>query len=162
MPEYKIVHYINQFFANIGGEEKADIAPEKRDGVVGPGAGLDGELKKSGIEAKIIGTVICGDSYFNENLEKAKKEVLERRISSQAEELLENRMRFSKGEGDKNSVYPLEGVDKASCVFSPVIVNGDIIGGITVLESDSNEKHSPSVEKVCELAAEFLTKQMEE
>ena len=29
MPEYKIVHYINQFFANIGGEEKADIAPEK-------------------------------------------------------------------------------------------------------------------------------------
>ncbi len=92
----------------------------------------------------------------------AKKEVLERRISSQAEELLENRMRFSKGEGDKNSVYPLEGVDKASCVFSPVIVNGDIIGGITVLESDSNETHSPSVEKVCELAAEFLTKQMEE
>lgn len=77
MPEYKIVHYINQFFANIGGEEKADIAPEKRDGVVGPGAGLDGELKKSGIEAKIIGTVICGDSYFNENLEKAKKEVLD-------------------------------------------------------------------------------------
>ena len=25
---YKVVHYINQFFAGIGGEEKADIAPE--------------------------------------------------------------------------------------------------------------------------------------
>lgn len=77
MPEYKIVHYINQFFANIGGEEKADIAPEKRDGFVGPGAGLEGELKKTGITAKIVGTIICGDSYFNENLEKAKKEVLD-------------------------------------------------------------------------------------
>ena len=77
MPEYKIVHYINQFFANIGGEEKADIAPEKRDGAVGPGMGLEGELKKNGIEAKVVGTVICGDSYFNENLEKAKKEVLD-------------------------------------------------------------------------------------
>lgn len=77
MPEYKIVHYINQFFANIGGEEKADIAPEKRDGVVGPGAGLEGELKKLGVEAKVVGTVICGDSYFNENLDKAKKEVLD-------------------------------------------------------------------------------------
>ena len=77
MPQYKIVHYINQFFANIGGEEKADIAPEKRDGVVGPGAGLQGELKKVGVDAEIVATVICGDSYFNENLEKAKKEVLD-------------------------------------------------------------------------------------
>ena len=28
MATYKIVHYINQFFAGIGGEEKADIVPE--------------------------------------------------------------------------------------------------------------------------------------
>ena len=28
-------------------------------------------------EAEIVATVICGDSYFNENLEEAKKEVLE-------------------------------------------------------------------------------------
>ena len=77
MPQYKIVHYINQFFANIGGEEKADIAPEKRDGAVGPGVGLQGEIKKLGIDAEVVGSVICGDSYFNENLDKAKKEVLE-------------------------------------------------------------------------------------
>ena len=36
MGKLKFVHYINQFFANIGGEEKADYAPEVRDGVVGP------------------------------------------------------------------------------------------------------------------------------
>lgn len=92
----------------------------------------------------------------------AKKEVLERRITSQAEELLENRIKFSKGEGDNNSVYPLEGVDKASSVFSPIIVNGDIIGGITVLESDPNDMPDKSVEKVCEVAAKFIAKQMEE
>ena len=28
----RVVHYINQFFAGIGGEEKADIKPEVRDG----------------------------------------------------------------------------------------------------------------------------------
>ena len=34
----KVVHYINQFFANIGGEEKADYPVEVREGeVVGPG-----------------------------------------------------------------------------------------------------------------------------
>ena len=28
MAKYKIVHYINQFFAGIGGEEKADYKPK--------------------------------------------------------------------------------------------------------------------------------------
>ncbi len=70
----KVVHYINQFFAGIGGEEKADIKPESRDGFVGPGMALN---KAFAGEMEIVGTIICGDSYFNENLETAKAEVLE-------------------------------------------------------------------------------------
>lgn len=73
MSKIKVVHYINQFFANIGGEEMAHIGPEKRTGKVGPGLGLEKEFKG---EAEIVATIICGDSYFNENLEKAKKEIL--------------------------------------------------------------------------------------
>ncbi len=71
----KVVHYINQFYAGIGGEEKADYKPEVREGFVGPGMGLNGLLKKEGIE--IVATVICGDSYFNENIDEAKEEVIE-------------------------------------------------------------------------------------
>jgi glycine reductase len=74
MSKIKVVHYINQFFAGIGGEEKADIAPEAREGVVGPGMALNGAL---GEEAEIVGTIICGDSYFNENLEEAQATILE-------------------------------------------------------------------------------------
>ena len=70
----KAVHYINQFYAGIGGEDKADTPPEKRAGVVGPGMALNGAL--AGV-AEILGTVICGDSYFNENLESASAAVLE-------------------------------------------------------------------------------------
>ncbi len=70
----KVVHYINQFFAGIGGEEKADIKPESKEGVVGPGMALQ---KVFGDELQIVGTVICGDSYFNENLEEAKSDILE-------------------------------------------------------------------------------------
>ena len=70
----KIVHYINQFFAGIGGEEKADFKPEVREGIVGPGLALKAAL---GSDAEIVATVICGDSYFNENLEIATKEILE-------------------------------------------------------------------------------------
>jgi glycine reductase complex component B subunit gamma len=70
----KIVHYINQFFAGIGGEEKADFKPEVREGVAGPGLALKAAF---GNDAEIVATIICGDSYFNENLETATKEILE-------------------------------------------------------------------------------------
>ena len=74
MSKIKVVHYINQFFAQIGGEEKADYPAEIRVGeVVGPGLALTQNFKD---EAEIIATVICGDSYFNENLEKAKADIL--------------------------------------------------------------------------------------
>lgn len=75
MAKLKVVHYINQFFAQIGGEEKADYPVELRVGeVVGPGMALTQNFKN---EAEIIATIVCGDSYFNENLEKAKAEILE-------------------------------------------------------------------------------------
>ena len=73
MGEIKVVHYINQFFAGIGGEEKADVKPELREGVVGPGQAL---ATTFGAEAKIVATVVCGDSYYNENEEAAKAEIL--------------------------------------------------------------------------------------
>lgn len=71
---YKVIHYINQFFANIGGEEMAHITPEIREGAVGPGLGLNREFKG---EAEIVATVICGDSYFNENVEEATKQIID-------------------------------------------------------------------------------------
>jgi betaine reductase len=74
MAAVRAVHYINQFFGQIGGEEKADIKPFKKDGPVGPGTAFQ---KAFGDEIEIVGTVICGDTYFNENLDKATAEVLE-------------------------------------------------------------------------------------
>lgn len=70
----RVVHYINQFFAGIGGEDKADHKPEVRDKVIGPGMAIKAAFKG---EAEIVATVICGDSYFGENTDEAKKEILE-------------------------------------------------------------------------------------
>lgn len=69
----KVVHYINQFFANIGGEEMAHIKPEVRDGFVGPGMALEKAFKG---EAEIVKTIICGDSYFAEHQAEAEAEIL--------------------------------------------------------------------------------------
>ena len=74
MAKFRIVHYMNQFFAGIGGEEKADIEPEVRESVVGPGVGLQAAL---GEDYEIAATVICGDNYFGENLDKATDTIIE-------------------------------------------------------------------------------------
>ncbi len=71
---FKVVHYINQFFAQIGGEEMAHVAPELRDGFVGPGMALNAAWKG---EAVIVKTVVCGDSYFAEHEAEAKAQILE-------------------------------------------------------------------------------------
>lgn len=74
MSKYKVVHYINQFYGGIGGEEKADIHAEKHAGAIGPGLAFNTAF---GDEAEVVSTIICGDSWFNENLEEAKKTVLD-------------------------------------------------------------------------------------
>lgn len=73
MSKLRVVHYINQFYAGIGGEEKADHKPEVREGKVGPGMAFQ---QAFGDEAEIVATVICGDTYFNENIESASAEVI--------------------------------------------------------------------------------------
>lgn len=69
----RVVHYINQFYAGIGGEEKADQTPFFKEELIGPGVGLAKEL---GDGAKIVGTVVCGDSYYGNNTDKAREECL--------------------------------------------------------------------------------------
>ena len=73
MSKLRVVQYINQFFANIGGEEKADWQPEVREGAMGPGLAFN---QAFGEEAEIVATVICGDSYFNENVDSALETVM--------------------------------------------------------------------------------------
>lgn len=74
MVKTKIVHFINNFFAGIGGEDKSDTPVGVRPGPVGPGNGLKRLLPPT---VEIAGTVYAGDNYFNENLELAGQQVLE-------------------------------------------------------------------------------------
>ena len=60
----RIVHYLNQFFAGAGGEEKAGMPLESREGAVGPGKLLEQAL---GVDAKVVLTLVCGDNYAVES-----------------------------------------------------------------------------------------------
>ena len=62
----RVVHYVNQFFGGLGGEEKAGAPLESHEGAVGPGKLLEQLL---GIDAQVVLTLICGDNYAVEDQE---------------------------------------------------------------------------------------------
>lgn len=64
----RVIHYLNQFFGGIGGEEKANEPLQTIEGPVGPGKLIQ---KALGDEGMVVGTVVCGDNYFNDEKEKA-------------------------------------------------------------------------------------------
>jgi betaine reductase len=62
----KILHYLNQFFAGIGGEENGGQEFVFLPKPVGPGILLRDLLKNRDIE---YATIVCGDNYFHEHEE---------------------------------------------------------------------------------------------
>jgi len=68
----RVMHYLNQFFAGVGGEDKADEPVGFRQGALGPGKRLQQLLGNS---AEIVTTVYCGDNYFAQNRDKALSQI---------------------------------------------------------------------------------------
>lgn len=68
----RIVHYVNQFFAGVGGEDAASSGPARADGPTGPGRRLASLLAP---EHEIVATVHCGDDLASASAD-ARAEVL--------------------------------------------------------------------------------------
>ena len=66
MSAVRVVHYLNQFFGRIGGEEAGDFAFAVREGPIGPGIGLQKELGDAG---QVVATLICGDNRASTDLD---------------------------------------------------------------------------------------------
>lgn len=64
----RILFYTNQFFGQIGGENKADIPPRIIDDLIGTA-----NLFKDKVEGNIVATLICGDNYYAQNVELTRK-----------------------------------------------------------------------------------------
>ena len=69
----RVAHILNQFFAGIGGEEKAGTAVGVTDGAAGAARGLEGQLAGRG---QVIATIHFGDNYFHEHKDEATAAIL--------------------------------------------------------------------------------------
>jgi betaine reductase len=78
----RVVHYLNQFFGGLGGEEEAGAAPQTKDGAVGPGRLLEQVL---GEGAQVVRTIVCGDNYAAENLAEITALILKETGDAKAE-----------------------------------------------------------------------------
>lgn len=68
----RVVVYLNQFFSQKGGEEQAHMKPDIVEEVLGPGVLINSQLH----HANVVATAYCGDNYYAENIEDARKELV--------------------------------------------------------------------------------------
>lgn len=71
--KWRVVCFINQFFAQIGGEEKADVGFGMEEKAIGPAMLFEKLLKD---DCELVGTVYCGDNYFAEKGDESAEEGL--------------------------------------------------------------------------------------
>jgi len=90
-----------------------------------------------------------------------RKELLERRISTELEQLMEARQ-FYEREGTESAITAAEGVEKYEItIVAPILSEGDVMGSVMFLTSDPSETMGEVENKLAQTVAGFLGKQME-
>lgn len=90
-----------------------------------------------------------------------KKELLERRISGELEQLMENRQMYRRNPDD-NPLSAADGIERYwITIAAPIVSEGDVMGSVMFLSGESSEETSEVEEKMAVTIAGFLGKQME-
>lgn len=107
--------------------------------------------------------VICDRDHVIAVSGMSKKEIIERRVSSSLEDLIEQRKSYVLKNGDDKRLNPIEGVDRYALVCSPILASGDVNGAVIMLAGD-NDKDTATAEQsaLVQAAAMYFGKQMEE
>ena len=90
----------------------------------------------------------------------SKREILERRVTKNLEELMENRA-IHISTDQVPSMNAIEGFDRKANVVYPIIYGGDVSGAVALIEENNNSVPSETDIKLVQVAAAFLGKQME-
>ncbi len=78
----RVAHVVNQFFAGIGGEEKADVGAATLDTLAGPSRGLQRLLEG---EAEVAPTIYFGDNHLHERPEEARAALMKEITAAEAD-----------------------------------------------------------------------------
>lgn len=106
--------------------------------------------------------VVCDRDHVISVAGLPKKELLERRVSTALEELMENRRQYVYSPSDPRKLHPVEGVDRYAIVAASIVASGDVCGSIMFLAGEGSDTATDAEVKLIAVAAGFLGRQMEE
>ena len=114
--------------------------------------------------AKIGGcpAAICDRDHVIAVSGMQKKEVLERRVSSSLEDVIEGRKPVVYASLEDKRINPIEGVDKYAIACAPIVAQGDVNGAVVMLSGSGSEYATPEQTALVKAAAMYFSKQMEE
>ncbi len=90
-----------------------------------------------------------------------KKELLERRVAPELEELMAGRKTLPGG-GKSASIKPVEGVERFAYVCYPILSQGDVNGAVMFISGEQEYTPTETQIKLIQAAAALLGKQIEE
>ena len=90
-----------------------------------------------------------------------KKDAMDKRISADLEELIENRENYV-ASPDIKALYPLKDSDREAGIAYPIIGGGDVAGAVVLMLNTNGVMPSQTEIKLVSVAASFLGKQTEE
>ncbi len=105
---------------------------------------------------------VCDRDHIISASGVSRRDILERRISPNLESLMEKRKAYIHKRGEGESIEAVEGFERNAIVAAPIISSGDITGCVILFSSDDNKYAGETELKLCQAAAAFLGKQMEE
>jgi len=155
----KTVHYINQFFGQIGGEEKADVPPSVVEGAVGVGLQIEERFKG---KIRIVKTIICGDNYAAENTETVSSLVLKELQEAGAGFFIAGPSFGAGRYGTACALFCREAVKKAKipaiCAMNPVSPGVDLAKrDLYIMETaDSARDMKNALEKIVSLGTKLI------
>lgn len=107
-----------------------------------------------------VPVLVCDRDHVVAAAGVSRKEYLERRVTPELEECMQSRRTFvSKG---RSEFKPAEGVDRAAGIAYPIIASSDVAGAVVLMESEDGAPPDETENRLAQVAAAFLGKQMEE
>ncbi len=105
--------------------------------------------------------VICDRDHVIAVSGMPKKEIMGKRISPMVESYMERRANYVYGT-DGDSVNVTEEAESLVSVICPIIGGGDVMGAVVLMQGEKTNVPDSTNVKLTQVAAGFLSKQMEE
>ena len=90
----------------------------------------------------------------------AKKDILEKSISSDLEQVMEQRATYERGVGETQEIAVSEHDMYNVVVAAPIITDGDVSGCVAFVSEDENAAAAEVTVKLCQTAAQFLSRRV--